>query len=55
MPRIRPVKNLRDYFEKSVADSIRRNDVRVDDLTSSYVVDLLTLPINDLADRWRVS
>ncbi len=43
MPRIRPVKNLRDYFERSVADSMRRNDIRVDDLTSSYVVDLLTL------------
>ena len=43
MPRIRPVKNLRDYFEQSVADSMRRNDIRVDDLTSSYVVDLLTL------------
>ena len=43
MPRIRPVKNLRDYFEQSVADSMRRNDIRVGDLTSSYVVDLLTL------------
>lgn len=43
MPRIRPVKNLRDYFQQSVADSLRRNDIRVDDLTSGYVVDLLTL------------
>ncbi|MGD8339224.1 MAG: hypothetical protein PVH89_00500 [Gammaproteobacteria bacterium] len=43
MPRIRPVKNLRDFFERSVAESMRRNDIRVDELTSRYVVDLLTL------------
>jgi hypothetical protein len=43
MPRIRPVKNLREFFKQSVADSMRRNDIRVDELTSCYVVDLLTL------------
>jgi hypothetical protein len=43
MARIRPVKNLREFFERSVADSMRRNNIRVGELTSSYVVDLLTL------------
>jgi hypothetical protein len=43
MPRIRPVKNLREYFMRSVAASMQRNDVEVDEHTSCYVVDLLTL------------
>ena len=43
MPRIRPVKNLREYFMHSVARSMQRNDVAVDEQTSCYVVDLLTL------------
>ena len=42
MPRIRPVKNLREYFMRSVASSLQRNDVQVDIHTSCYVVDLLT-------------
>jgi hypothetical protein len=43
MPQIRPVKNLREYFMKSVAASMQRNSVEVDEQTSCYVVDLLTL------------
>ncbi|HUF73360.1 MAG TPA: hypothetical protein VMR74_10725 [Gammaproteobacteria bacterium] len=43
MPRIRPVKNLREYFMRSVAASLQRNDVEVDEHTSCYVVDLLTV------------
>ena len=43
MPRIRPVKNLREYFMQSVERSLQRNDVAVDQHTSCYVVDLLTL------------
>lgn len=43
MPRIRPVKNLREYFMRSVAASMQRNEVEVDEHTSCYVVDLLTL------------
>lgn len=43
MPRIRPVRNLREYFMRSVAASMQRNDVEVDEHTSCYVVDLLTL------------
>jgi hypothetical protein len=43
MPRIRPVRNLRDYFMQSVAQSMQRNDVEVDLQTQSYVADLLTL------------
>lgn len=43
MPQIRPVKNLREYFMQSVAASMQRNDVDVDEHTSCYVVDLLTL------------
>ena len=42
MPRIRPVKNLREYFMQSVAASLQRSDVEVDIHTSCYVVDLLT-------------
>lgn len=42
MPRIHPVKNLREYFMRSVAASMQRNDVYVDAQTSCYVVDLLT-------------
>jgi hypothetical protein len=43
MPQIRPVKNLREYFMHSVAASMRRNSVEVDEHTSWYVVNLLTL------------
>jgi len=43
MPQIRPVKNLREYFMRSVAVSMRRIDVDVDEHTSCYVVNLLTL------------
>jgi hypothetical protein len=43
MARIRPVKNLREYFMRSVAQSMQRNDVAVDEHTSCYVVNLLTL------------
>lgn len=43
MQRIRPVKNLREYFRQSVAVAMRRNDVQVDEHTSCYVVNLLTL------------
>jgi hypothetical protein len=43
MPQIRPVKNLREYFMRSVAASMRRNEVQVDEQTSCYVVNLLTL------------
>lgn len=43
MPQIRPVKNLREYFMRSVARAMQRNDVAVDEHTSCYVVDLLTL------------
>lgn len=43
MPRIREVKNLREFFMQSVARSMQRNDVAVDEHTSCYVVDLLTL------------
>ena len=43
MPRIRPVRNLRDYFMQSVAQSMQRNDVEVDLQTRCYVADLLTL------------
>jgi hypothetical protein len=43
MPRIRPVKNLREYFRQSVTAAMRRNDVDVDEHTSCYVVNLLTL------------
>lgn len=42
MARIRPVKNLREYFMRSVAASMQRNEVEVDEHTSCYVVDLLT-------------
>jgi hypothetical protein len=43
MVRIRPVKNLREYFMHSVAASLQRNEVDVDEPTSCYVVDLLTV------------
>jgi hypothetical protein len=43
MPHIRPVKNLREYFRQSVSAAMRRNDVDVDEHTSCYVVNLLTL------------
>jgi len=43
MPRIRPVRNLREYFRQSVAAALQRNDVEVDEHTSCYVVNLLTL------------
>jgi hypothetical protein len=43
MPQIRPVKNLREYFMQSVADAMQRNSVEVDEHTSCYVVNLLTL------------
>jgi len=43
MPQIRPVRNLREYFMRSVAQSMQRNDVAVDEHTSCYVVNLLTL------------
>ena len=43
MAQIRPVTSLREYFMKSVAASMQRNDVAVDEMTSCYVVDLLTL------------
>ena len=43
MALIRPVTNLREYFMHSVAKALRRNDVDVDEHTSYYVVDLLTL------------
>jgi hypothetical protein len=43
MPRIRPVRNLREYFRQSVAAALERNDVAVDEHTSCYVVNLLTL------------
>lgn len=43
MARIRPVKDLREYFMRSVAQSMQRNEVAVDEHTSCYVVNLLTL------------
>lgn len=43
MPQIRPVKNLREYFRQSVAASLQRNAIDVDEQTSCYVVNLLTL------------
>jgi hypothetical protein len=43
MPRIRPVKNLREYFMRSVLAGLERNDVDVAEHTSHYVVNLLTL------------
>ena len=43
MPRIRPVENLREFFMHSVARAMRRNEVEVDEHTSCYVVNLLTL------------
>ena len=43
MPRVRAVKNLREYFMQSVAAALERNDVAVDDHTCCYVVDLLTV------------
>jgi hypothetical protein len=43
MPRIRPVKNLREYFMQSVGAAMQRNAVAVDEHTSCYVVNLLTL------------
>ena len=43
MPRIRPVRNLQEYFRQSVAAAMQRNDVDVDEHTSCYVVNLLTL------------
>jgi len=43
MPQIRPVKNLREYFMRTVTDAMQRNSVQVDEHTSCYVVNLLTL------------
>jgi hypothetical protein len=43
MTRIRPVKNLREYFMESVTESMQCHEVEVDEHTSCYVVDLLTL------------
>jgi len=43
MPRIRPVRNLREYFMRSVAAAMHRNDVEADEHTRHYVVNLLTL------------
>jgi hypothetical protein len=42
MPRIRPVKNLREYFKESVTESMQCHEVEVDEHTSHYIVDLLT-------------
>lgn len=43
MPRIRPVKNLREYFKESVTESMQCHEVDVDEHTSHYIVDLLTV------------
>jgi len=43
MPQIRTVRNLREYFRQSVVCAMQRNGVTVDEHTSYYVVNLLTL------------
>jgi hypothetical protein len=43
MERIQAVRNLREFFRDSVAESMNRQKIDADDHTASYVVNLLTL------------
>jgi hypothetical protein len=43
MERIRPVKSLQEFFRKSVADAMERQQLEAGDHTAYYVVNLLTL------------
>jgi hypothetical protein len=43
MERVRPVKNLQEFFRSSVEEAMHRQQLHADDHTAYYVVNLLTL------------